>query len=127
MAAPGSTPNPPSTNAQPPNNTLPPATSARTGTLTVDHLLAEFAMDRTAATKKYRGKRLKLTGQIDSVLVNVVRFKAIGPKFQAQLNGVGTGQIGRYKPGDTIAVIGLLKVYTTQGGTLVLDDCVLDN
>jgi len=127
MAELGSTSNPPSPNAQPPNNALPPATNAPTGTLTVNHLLAEFAMDRTAATKKYRGKRLKLTGQIDSVLVNVVRFKAIGPKFQAQLNGVGTGQIGRYKPGDTITVTGLLKVYTTQGGKFVLDDCMLGN
>lgn len=102
-----------------PRTPLPPVTA--------DQLLAEYAADSAAASRKYRGKPVKVSGTIDSVLVSMVTFRTVGPKLQAQLNGVATGQIGKKKPGDAIAVTGVVKAYFPQNGMVLLDNCSLEN
>jgi hypothetical protein len=95
--------------------------------LTADALLAEYAADAAAAKRKYQGKRVKVTGKIESVLVTMLTFRTTGPKLQAQLNGVAAGQIGKKGPGDTVTVVGVVKAYFPTSGMVLLDNCSLEN
>lgn len=112
-----------------PPSTQPKSSDPRTpvASLNPDQLLAEFAHDRGAAMTKYRGKPVRITGKIDSVLVSALTFQTMGPRLQAQLSGIATGQIGKYKQGDVITVVGVYKAYFPQTGMVMLENCNLEN
>jgi len=111
-------PKPPTKPADP-RTPLPPVTA--------DQLLAEYAADRAAADKKYRGKPVKVSGTIDSILVSAVTFRTTGPKLQAHLNAGATAEIGKKKAGDAITVTGVVKAYFPMSGMVLLDNCSLEN
>jgi hypothetical protein len=98
-----------------------------TPNVTADQLVAEYATNRNAASNRYRGRPIRVTGKIDSVLVSMLTFQTTGAKLKAQLGGVATGEISRYKPGDTITVVGVIKAYFPQTGMVLLDNCNLEN
>ncbi len=77
--------------------------------VTVEQMLADYEKDRDAADAKYRHRKVKVSGVIDSVLVSMVTFRSTGAQLQAQLDGVATGMIGKKKPGDALVVVGRVK------------------
>lgn len=98
--------------------------------VTVEELLADYAKDRAAADAKYRNRKVKVSGTIDSVLVTVVTFRTTGPRLQARLDGVAYGQIGKKKPGDALTVIGRVQaVFPPTARTtllVLLEDCSIE-
>lgn len=98
--------------------------------VTVEELLADYAKDRTAADAKYRNRKVKVSGTIDSVLVTMVTFRTTGPRLQARLDGVAYGMIGKKKPGDALTVVGRVQaVFPPTARTtllVMLENCSLD-
>jgi tRNA_anti-like len=98
--------------------------------VTVEELLADYAKDRGAADAKYRNRKVKVSGTIDSVLVTMVTFRTTGPRLQARLDGVAYGKIGKKKPGDALTVVGSVQaVFPPTARTTLLvmfENCAID-
>jgi hypothetical protein len=99
--------------------------------VTVEELLADYAKDRTAADAKYRHRKVKVSGTIDSVLVTMVTFRTTGPRLQARLDGVAYGKIGKKKPGDALTVVGSVQaVFPPTARTtllVLLENCSIED
>ena len=96
-------------------------------------LLAEFAADRSAAMKKYQGRKVTLTGTVSDIQPNVFSFQnatrtaKVSVTLITPTNVPEPNLLKQKKNGDTLTVTGTVRYYFADMNLLMVDRGNLDN
>ena len=96
-------------------------------------LLAEFAANRTAAMKKYQGRKVTLSGPASDIQPNVFSFQnasgagKVSVTLITPTNVPEPNLLKQKKNGDTLTVTGTVRFYFADTNLLIVDRGNLDN